>query len=198
MQQHLQQKHAPRCLRLRPGKGTALPASKAKKSRRMRYRPRQEAKRATFPFINGQIIAVSDTGDLALTLSIIETYISDMNLVNMATALHRLAKLSANDKRMRAALQEHSVVAQLVEFAKLSLKRTQEAGGSPHCQVLSNIVWALATLQIPDLQLLEAIALLSCKQLADFKPFELSAAIWAFASFTEEGLLARRFRQGFF
>lgn len=151
-------------------------------------RPQRYAKRATFPFINRRIIAVSATGDLALTLSVIESYISEMNLVNLATALHRLAKLVANNTATRAALQEHSVVAQLVHFANASLEKSRASGGSPQCQVLSNISSALATLQIPNLPLLEAIAELSGRRMAEFKSFERTATLWAFASFAEEGL----------
>lgn len=148
---------------------------------RHRVRGRQAAKRATFPFINSQIIAVADTGDLALTVSTIEAYVPEMNLVNISTALHRLAKLTANDQQAQLRLRQHPVLTALLAAARQLLDRARAGGASPHCQALSNITWALATIQFADVPLLEAVAELSHGRVADFKPFELSATLWAFA-----------------
>lgn len=148
---------------------------------RHRVRGRQAAKRATFPFINSQIVTVAETGDLALTISTIETYVQDMNLVNISTAMHRLAKLTANDTQRQLMLRHHPVLAELLGAALSMLEKAKEGNTSPHCQALSNITWALATLQHADLPLLRAVAALATGRISSFKPFELSATLWAFA-----------------
>jgi len=153
----------------------------AKGRNRPRGKARQAAKRATFPLINSHIIAVADTGNLNLLVSTIEVYVSQMNLVNISTALHRLAKLTAAGGTEQALLRQHPVLSALLQSAAATLARAEIGGATPHCQALSNITWSMATIQYVDMPLLEMVAALACKHVSGFKPFELSSTLWAFA-----------------
>jgi len=144
-------------------------------------RPRQAMKRATFAWINSQIVAVSSTGDWRRLLSSIEAHLSMMNLVNMSTALHRLAKLTAGEHQAQAALKEHQTFAYLVATVLAALRRADVAGLTLHSQALSNIAWSFATLRCAELDLLRTVATLSRRLVVCFKPFELSTTLWAFA-----------------
>merc|ERR1719199_1365750 len=62
-----------------------------------------------------------------------------------------------------------------------ALKRAAAGDTPPKCQALSNITWALASLQLPDIPLVEMLAVQTTNQLAGFKHFELSTTLWAFA-----------------
>jgi len=139
------------------------------------------AKRATFPWINGQIIAVAEQGSLPILLSTIEGFLPQMNLVNITTALHRLAKFVVNDSVMAETLPQYPLVHALLNLARTALERAAASGGVPSSQALSNITWSMATMQIVDGPLLEAIAGPSIRHVGNFKPFELSSILWAFA-----------------
>lgn len=148
---------------------------------RNRARGRKAIKRATFPFINSQIIAIADSGDLDLLISTIEGYIPQMNLVNVSTAMHRLAKMTSSNPHLQSALQQHSVMINLTNFARAALRKAEMSTSPPQCQALSNITWSMATIQIVDLDLLQTAARLSYRHIQSFKPFELSAGLWAYA-----------------
>merc|ERR1719436_463193 len=150
-------------------------------SGRARARGRKAAKRATFPYINSQIIRVAEFGDPQMLVTTIEGYLSQMNLVNLSTALHRLAKFAANSYQFQAALLRHPVLPGLLATTRAALSKSEAGGAPPQCQALSNITWSLATVQCVDLELLEVASRLAYKHVASFKPFELSAALWAFA-----------------
>mmetsp|Transcript_184302 Transcript_184302/g.584468 ORF Transcript_184302/g.584468 Transcript_184302/m.584468 type:complete len:1189 (+) Transcript_184302:96-3662(+) len=47
--------------------------------------------------INRQVTMIAELGDMAQLLDIIQVYMPDMNGLNLTTAFHRIAKLSAND-----------------------------------------------------------------------------------------------------
>jgi len=142
-----------------------------------------QGKRATFPWINGQIIRAADTEDLDHLFATINAHLSQMNLVNLSTALHRVAKMSSN--RPLAHFRNQAPVRQtlpaLLTSIRESLVRSEATGSSPKCQALSNITWALATMQVVDLPLLRMVAHRAYEQLADFKNFELCQMLWAFA-----------------
>mmetsp|Transcript_110287 Transcript_110287/g.355712 ORF Transcript_110287/g.355712 Transcript_110287/m.355712 type:complete len:116 (+) Transcript_110287:59-406(+) len=54
---------------------------------------RRVAKRLTCPFINTRIINAADSWELDLLIDVIVHFLPEMNLVNVTTALHRLAKM---------------------------------------------------------------------------------------------------------
>lgn len=148
-----------------------------------RAKGRKAAKRATYPFINSQIISVANSGDFDRLVSTIANYLPDMNLVNISTAMHRLTKLTSSSPNCQAALNQHPVLQDLVTSARGALARSEATNASPPCQSLSNITWSLATLQFVDLELLQMAARLSHKLISSFKPFELSSTLWAFGKF---------------
>lgn len=149
-----------------------------------RARPRQAAKRDTFPWINGQIIEVSESGDLLRLLGTIELYLPQMNLVNISTAFHRLAKL-ATTEALQVYIPSVPVVEALLAAARAALARASASGTAPSSQALSNITWAMATLGLVDEPLLQAIAAPAVTQVPLFKPFELSTILWSFAKLGE-------------
>lgn len=104
-----------------------------------------------------------------------------MNLVNISTALHRLAKMAASDAKTQMELAHHPVVEALLAHARSALGRATSGTSPPSSQALSNISWALATLQRVDVLLLQAVAGPSAQFVSQFKTFELSAILWAFA-----------------
>mmetsp|Transcript_114721 Transcript_114721/g.208717 ORF Transcript_114721/g.208717 Transcript_114721/m.208717 type:complete len:875 (+) Transcript_114721:78-2702(+) len=138
-------------------------------------------KRATCPWINSQIVQAAESEDLQTLLTTIATHLPLMNLVNVSTALHRLAKL--NQCRAMQAHQpmvEYTLQA-LVELGRQLLEKLKLTGSTPKCQSLSNIAWALATLKVVDLPLVQMVSASAQKQLAEFKSFELCQLLWALA-----------------
>merc|ERR1719327_2308362 len=108
-----------------------------------------------------------------------------MNLVNISTALHRLAKLTASAPEAQAALRQHPLLTGLLLAADVALDRAALGRALPQCQAFSNIVWALATLQCVDLVLLQKVNALALRQASAFKPFELTTILWAFAKLSQ-------------
>lgn len=149
---------------------------------RAQARARQAAKRRTFPLINSQIIAAAETGDLELFMSTAEAYLPQMNLVNVSTTLHRLARLPKVDQE---ALRGHPVTEELMSTLRSLVMQACTGGAPPQCQALSNIVWSLATVQILDALALRRIAELAAAHMTEFKPFELSSLLWGFARLCE-------------
>lgn len=133
------------------------------------------------PWINSQLISAASSGKVSKLLSMIEAHTENMNIINISTAFHRLAKLTSGDAAQLASLRENGVFVALLKAANTALVCAEAADAQPQCQAVSNIVWSLATLQVVDLQLLKTAAVLSRTQLDSFKPFELSSILWAFA-----------------
>lgn len=146
-----------------------------------RHRGRRQQKRFTFPYINSQIIQVAEAGDLAKLITTIENYLEQMNLVNVSTAMHRLAKLTSASPQSQSCLRQHPVLAGLLATARSALARAEGSGSPPQCQALSNITWSMATISLVDLELLRKAAYLSHRHVHSFKPYELSSALWAYA-----------------
>jgi len=148
-----------------------------------RGRAQQAKKRATFPLINSKIIVAAETGDLMLLVSTIEANLQQMNLVNLSTAFHRIAKLCAGDPAAQAALRQHILMPNMIVAVHAALERAEANGAPPQCQAISNITWALATVQMIDDALLTFVADIARRHIDSFKPFELSATLWAYAKF---------------
>jgi len=127
--------------------------------------------------INGQIIAVAETGNVWHLLSTIEKHIAHMNLVNITTALHRLAKMLSGDQ----VLHGHPVIGVMLIAVRKELASMNANDNIPSSQSLSNIMWSLATLSIADWPLLQEVATLTVTHMDRFKPLELSTLLWAFA-----------------
>eukprot|EP00435_Cladocopium_sp_Y103_P030619 s1357_g7.t1 len=125
------------------------PSAKKKPAEKARPRWRQgTAKRDTFPWINSQIITVSESGSLMELSQTCQAYTSQMNLVNISTAFHRIARLWTSNEDQEAALMAQSVVEGLIQQANTVLARASASGTKPSSQALANITWAMATLNI--------------------------------------------------
>lgn len=130
--------------------------------------------------INQQIIAASAAGALQPLVSIIEVYFPYMNLVNLTTSLHRLAKIHGTCRFSQLAIDEHSIWQRLLDAIHVALCGiTDTDAGLP--QTLGNIAWSLANLRIPDLRILRQSVPLALATMRHFKPFEVSSLLWAFA-----------------
>jgi len=140
-------------------------------------------KRTTFPQVNSKIVAVAELGSLDLLLSTVKEYLPVMNLVNMSTALHRLAKLTAYDGHSQARLRDHPVLAKLLAAAHATMMKSLVGNSLASCQALSNIVWAMATIKYVDVPLLLVAGEIAHRRASEFKPFEMSSMLWAFARF---------------
>jgi hypothetical protein len=139
------------------------------------------SKRARFPWINSQLVAVADKGDVRLLLSIIDTFIPEMNLVNISTALHRLAKITAEDNDAQAVVCASQTAWLLAKAAQAAIKRSVANSAKPHAQALSNATWSLAAMGVVNMDFLQTVVVVAHAQLSFFKPFELSSILWAFA-----------------
>jgi hypothetical protein len=131
-------------------------------------------------WINSQILAKANSGcKLSELISMVTTHLPQMNLVNLTTAIHRLAKIAAHDPEAQAVLTHDSTFLALCDSLGQHL-------GSVTCkdvqlQVLSNIAWALATARHSDTQVLSMVMDLAIPNVARFKYFELSTFLWAIA-----------------
>lgn len=146
---------------------------------------RKAAKRALCPFINSGLVAVADTGDLGQLLEAVNTYLPDMNLVNLTTALHRVAKLSTPASPLFRLPLWFQVLGAMLASLRTNLARLETASSS-RCQTLSNIMWSMATLQCADLELVAIVVRLTQKNLPTFQPFELASALWSLAKLGQE------------
>lgn len=136
--------------------------------------------------INSEIVSVANSNDIARLIDTIQKYLHEMNLVNITTAIHRLAKLVDCGAQSQSALVRHPVVQALTSAAQVRLKSISADGSAPSCQALSNIMWSLAVLQIANWDLLQEVALLTVNYIAYFKPMELSTLLWAFSKILPE------------
>jgi hypothetical protein len=149
------------------------------------------SKRGRAPWINKQLIGAADKGDVGLLLSTIDIFLPEMNLVNMSTALHRLAKVATSERSAQTLIHASNIPSQLVAAAKVAIKRCTDNGAAPACQALSNAAWSLAALETVDLEFLHIVVTVADVQIALFKPFELSSMLWAFAKLAAEDTRVR-------
>eukprot|EP00439_Symbiodinium_sp_Y106_P039661 s233_g4.t2 len=139
----------------RPGNPSAK-KKQGDKNSRQRFR-QGASKRDTFPWINSQIITVSESGNLMELATTIEAYVSQMNLVNISTAFHRIARLWTTSEDQEAAMTVKGVVQALIHQANTVLARASASGTKPSAQALANITWAMVTLNAMDENLLQVL-----------------------------------------
>lgn len=167
------------------------------KARSMKHRP-EMSKRGRAPWINKQLIGAAEKGDVGLLLSTIGTFLSEMNLVNISTALHRLAKVATSDTGAQTLIHASDIPSQLAAAATVAIKRCTQNGAAPACQALSNATWSLAALETVDLEFLHIVVTVADIQIALFKPFELSSMLWAFAKLGEQDIRVRGYAMPLF
>eukprot|EP00747_Dinoflagellata_sp_TGD_P156935 gnl/TRDRNA2_/TRDRNA2_177701_c0_seq2.p1 gnl/TRDRNA2_/TRDRNA2_177701_c0~~gnl/TRDRNA2_/TRDRNA2_177701_c0_seq2.p1 ORF type:complete len:647 (-),score=118.12 gnl/TRDRNA2_/TRDRNA2_177701_c0_seq2:463-2403(-) len=133
--------------------------------------------------INEQIIALSQGASVQPLLEFVIQNMEQMNVVNLSTAVHRLAKLASSDSGTQLAeVREHPVVAKL--FQAILEQFQSFPPGTPQPQAISNIAWSLATLGFTgNMELVEKLAQLTADTMwaYRFRPYELTSVIWAFA-----------------
>eukprot|EP00747_Dinoflagellata_sp_TGD_P065882 gnl/TRDRNA2_/TRDRNA2_154552_c1_seq2.p1 gnl/TRDRNA2_/TRDRNA2_154552_c1~~gnl/TRDRNA2_/TRDRNA2_154552_c1_seq2.p1 ORF type:complete len:278 (-),score=43.88 gnl/TRDRNA2_/TRDRNA2_154552_c1_seq2:187-1020(-) len=131
--------------------------------------------------INKKIIAASQSQSVEHLLQVISQHVWQMNIVNLSTAAHRLAKLvTSEDGTCYAAVQRHHVVPQLFDAALREVERSP--AGSIQPQAICNIAWSLARLRFHgNPALVDALAHVVAENIHTFKPFELATSMWAFA-----------------
>lgn len=147
-------------------------------------RCRKLARRALCPFINGKVIEVASSADVAALLCTVREYLPDMNLVNLTTSLHRIARLCSEMPEAKAVLRtaaHQQVLQELLSGISTALLKSEPSMNDSRRQALSNIIWSLGTLRCVQLQLVRLTASLALQQLTFFKPFELVSTVWAFA-----------------
>jgi len=141
-------------------------------------------------WINTQIMAAAEAGSTQQLLLMVGAFMPQMNLVNMSTSVHRLARLSMFCKDLQG-LVEHPTVNQLRRGILSTLQITPVSASLP--QSLSNIIWSLATLQVADNDVIEVAADLAVQSMCFFKPLELSSLIWAITKVGTEGAKINQF-----
>lgn len=137
-------------------------------------------KRTSCPWINSQIIQASkEDNGIQRILGVVEMCINDMNLVNLSTSLHRLAKLSVVTPHSDRMLRQSPIMKLLLASIATAFCAVEQDPSLP--QSLSNITWSLATLRIIDYKVLELAGNLAVANMKDFKAFELASLLWSFA-----------------
>lgn len=144
--------------------------------------------------INRSISAAAESGDTAALFSVISSSIDDMNGLNLATSLHRVAKIApksdselASFKRMPVFLRLFNSILEQIQghtlrsTAKGSNSVANRETGEMPVQCLSIVAWSFASLQIRHQVCFQLIADIASPRLSELKPYELSNLLWAFA-----------------
>jgi hypothetical protein len=153
-------------------------------------------------FINRQVTRAAELGDLSRLFEVISTYAVDMNGINLATAFHRVAKLSQGpdiSSMMLQAIKNDPCFATLLtditrhvsQHRHLARRRGAPSGavlsgadvasGEMPVQCLSIVAWSCATLRIWNEELFAQIAAIVEPNLGELKSYELSNLLWAYA-----------------
>lgn len=136
------------------------------------------------PFINVKLIEVAELGDVHGLLELIRKHLPDMNLVNMATALHRLAKLSSENQAVWDMLRQpdvEGILEGLLMHITRDLQSHPSVMFSSRRQSLSNIIWSLGTMRCFYCPLVRTSIRLAQENLLSFKGYELVSTVWAAA-----------------
>lgn len=144
-------------------------------------RGRNQAKyrEGSHSWINQQIVDAANHGDVQHLMSIIGWHLPAMNLVNLSTAIHRMAKLAGSSHQSLSKIQQQPEVQLLLEQVYHELEPMD--AGMVQCQTISNVLWSMATIRKNHKRLLTSLARIAASNLAEFKAFELSTTLWALA-----------------
>eukprot|EP00442_Polarella_glacialis_P001551 CAMPEP_0115076790 /NCGR_PEP_ID=MMETSP0227-20121206/16627_1 /TAXON_ID=89957 /ORGANISM="Polarella glacialis, Strain CCMP 1383" /LENGTH=943 /DNA_ID=CAMNT_0002463979 /DNA_START=110 /DNA_END=2939 /DNA_ORIENTATION=+ len=158
--------------------------------------------------INRKLTDASAKGGSNAVLHVVSNEIARMNGLNLATALHRCARNCADNSEdnfsddtasAEAAMEIQShpifnvVIEAVMERAKMALLPAgsrcaasadadyDDDDGALPAQCASIIVWSCATLHVRNLPLLQVLAEMACPCLREFKPYEVTNMLWAYA-----------------
>eukprot|EP00441_Pelagodinium_beii_P047653 CAMPEP_0197623930 /NCGR_PEP_ID=MMETSP1338-20131121/3797_1 /TAXON_ID=43686 ORGANISM="Pelagodinium beii, Strain RCC1491" /NCGR_SAMPLE_ID=MMETSP1338 /ASSEMBLY_ACC=CAM_ASM_000754 /LENGTH=851 /DNA_ID=CAMNT_0043194023 /DNA_START=55 /DNA_END=2610 /DNA_ORIENTATION=+ len=137
-------------------------------------------RQGSHPWINQQLIRASES-NFDMLMSTVMLYVDDMNIVNLSTATHRIAKQVSCDRRAFQAMQQQhqQKVDKLLVLLHDALDDSR--GNSVQPQTLSNVLWSLAHMQKFHKPLIQRIALHTMSALPQFKSYELASLLWAVA-----------------
>mmetsp|Transcript_50751 Transcript_50751/g.133418 ORF Transcript_50751/g.133418 Transcript_50751/m.133418 type:complete len:507 (+) Transcript_50751:83-1603(+) len=127
--------------------------------------------------INDKIIASFERGDIAKLLATIASHLPRMNLVNMITALHRLAKLTSASSQSQICLQKEHAFQELLRSISTAFDTLEP--GQVVAQSLSNLAWSMSTLNFVMVDLLSQVVAAAVANLSSFKAFELAMFLQA-------------------
>eukprot|EP00928_Gymnodinium_smaydae_P014793 TRINITY_DN15437_c0_g1_i3.p1 TRINITY_DN15437_c0_g1~~TRINITY_DN15437_c0_g1_i3.p1 ORF type:complete len:652 (+),score=55.92 TRINITY_DN15437_c0_g1_i3:133-2088(+) len=161
---------------------------------------REKMKRTqVYKAINREITYAADGGSVWDVLEVANKHMYGMNGMNLATAFHRVAKLSTLAdadaglishpifERLRAILTNNIVNHSLrlsPESEAAHSSRPAHDGLEMPVQCMSIVSWACATLRLKDAMLLESMLDIAVPRLHMMKPFEVSNFVWAYAKLT--------------
>jgi hypothetical protein len=148
-------------------------------------------------WIDRQIARVAEVGDLDCLLEVIHTLVAQMNALNLATALHRVAKLSASPgssaKKLEmikssprfvalfTAVKERVSCHSRLKQNNRSVEGSRELPDEMPVHCASIVSWSCAKLRICDEQLLAELATIAVPCLDELDPIQLANMLWAFA-----------------
>eukprot|EP00931_Biecheleriopsis_adriatica_P043090 TRINITY_DN2462_c0_g1_i2.p1 TRINITY_DN2462_c0_g1~~TRINITY_DN2462_c0_g1_i2.p1 ORF type:complete len:709 (+),score=144.83 TRINITY_DN2462_c0_g1_i2:90-2216(+) len=164
------------------GFGTDAGKGKGKgkgKSKRSNWHQQTSNGPKTHQLINSQIIRASESDDVDHLMAVVMSHLSNMNLVNLSTALHRIAKTVGKESSKRHHLALEQDLARLCRATYEALKGAEPSQVQP--QTLSNVSWSLATLRMPQPELQEVLRYLCVGNIEYFKGYELATTLWAHA-----------------
>lgn len=105
--------------------------------------------------INSLICKTAGQGDVSLLLQTIDANLGQLNMINMSTSFHRLAKLVTSTGFNVRSIASHPVVLALDSRARQALEQKEVviASGTTHAgddlaRCLSTIAWSYATLML--------------------------------------------------
>jgi hypothetical protein len=127
--------------------------------------------------LNNSICSAADASPEAL-LQLVEKRHHEMNLVNLSTALHRLARIAEEGHVSRTVMLDDSRLVVLLAVTRTALN-DGDVSGKARC--LSTIAWAIARLGLVQADTMQHIAVMASSCVEDFKPYELGILLWSFA-----------------
>jgi len=143
--------------------------------------------------LNRQITCLANGGDVRKLLTGIDDLLQQMNGLNLATALHRMAKLAVSGQEANGlqVVKTHPVFVEVlgrIESHVLNHSAGAKKSQSKHAieeempvQSMSIVAWSCANLQVCRRPLLMALADIASRNINDFQPYELSNLLWAYA-----------------
>jgi hypothetical protein len=140
--------------------------------------------------MNSLICNTANEGNVSLLLQVVNANMAQLNMINMSTSFHRLAKRVTSDRVNVNSIASNPVVLALDSRVRQALeqkekefssRRTEADGDLARC--LSTIAWSYATLMLHKPKTLECIGRLAMqrKVMESLKSFELANLLWAFA-----------------
>jgi len=139
--------------------------------------------------INRKITDAATRGGARAVLEIVSDKLPQMNGMNMATSLHRIARHNMDGEEARTLVQ-HPTFEALVEsiereaFASLTLLSQRVVVAPCHifpAQCASIVAWSLASLNVCIPRMLDVLLQLAAPRLHEFQAYEVTNILWAYA-----------------